>query len=173
MNFQHANIADFPMDMIIQAMHRRIDYMRTNIKGGKRSAEDVLNAFIREYWGHFVVVNFGEKGGLSAAMGDGSVIDKATTKSNVMGRVENGVTAGCKDFYIEERLLKSFCSSMSFGYADFKRHIERQYAVTYVSKKDMMAKTTGPQMRVAVMKISRREDETDDIIASALSLEVS
>lgn len=173
MNSQHANIADFPMDMIIQAMHKRIDYMRTNIKGGRRSAEDVLNAFIREYWGHFVVVNFGEKGGLSAAMGDGSMIDKATTKSNVMGRVENGLTAGCKDFFIEERLLKSFCSSMSFGYADFKRHIERQYVVTYVTKKDMMAKTTGPQMRVAAMKISRREDETDDIIASAISLEVS
>jgi len=159
MGSQYANIVDFPLAEIINAYKRRIDYMRSNIKGGKRNAEDVLNGFIREYWGHFVVVNFGEKGGLSAAMGDGSIIDKSTTKSNVMGRVENGVTAGCKDFYIEERLLKSFCSSMSFGYADFKRQMEKLYAVSYINKKDLMSKTSGPQMRVSVMKISRREDE--------------
>ena len=157
MNTKHAGIAEFPMDAIINALHKRIEYMRANIKGNKRTAEDVLNGFIREFWGKFVVVNFGEKA--ASYMGDGSAIDRSTTKSSVMGRVENGVTTGCKDFYIEERLLRSFCSSMSFGYADFKKQMERQYLVSYVPKKDLMAKTNGPQMRVAVMKISRREDE--------------
>jgi uncharacterized protein (DUF927 family) len=170
LNKQHADIIDLPIDEIIKDMHQRLYYMRTNVHGGKRTAEDVLNAFIREYWGHFVIVNYGEKGGLSAAMGDGSIIDKATTKSDVMGRVENGVTSGCKDFFIEERLLKSFCSSMSFGYSDFKRQMEQKNAVSYVTRKDMMARTTGPQMRVSAMKISRREEEADEIIALALPL---
>jgi hypothetical protein len=159
MNTKHAGIAEFPMDAIIKSLHKRIEYMRANIKGNKRTAEDVLNGFIREFWGKFVIINYGEKGGLSAAMGDGSMIDRSTTKSSVMGRVENGVTAGCKDFYIEERLLRSFCSSMSFGYADFKKQMERENSVAYIPKKDLMSKTNGPQMRVAVMKISRREEE--------------
>ena len=170
MNSQHADIAEFPMAEIIEALKRRIIHMRNNIKGNKRSAEDVLNGFIREYWGKFVIINYGEKGGLSAAMGDGSMIDRATTKANVMGRVENGVTPGCKDFYIEERLLRSFCSSMSFGYSDFKKQMEKLYTVTYMPKKDMMAKTNGPQMRVGTMKISRREEDANDIIATAKPL---
>jgi len=157
MNTKHAGIAEFPMDAIINSLHKRIEYMRANIKGNKRTAEDVLNGFIREFWGKFVVVNYGEKA--ASYMGDGSAIDRSTTKSSVMGRVENGITAGCKDFYIEERLLRSFCSSMSFGYADFKKQMERQYSVAYLPKKDLMSKTNGPQMRVAVMKISRREED--------------
>ena len=173
MNSQHADVAEFPMNEIINALQARITYMRSNVRGNKRTAEDILNGFIREYWGKFVIINFGEKGGLSAAMGDGSMIDKATTKSNVMGRVENGITPGCKDFYIEERLLKSFCSSMSFGYTDFKRQMEKLYTVGYVSKKDMMAKTNGPQMRVSTMKISRREEDANDVIARAVSVETA
>ena len=173
LNSHHTDVIEFPMTDIIHAVQRRIDYMRTNIRGGKRSAEDVLNGFIREYWGKFVIINFGERGGLSAAMGDGSMIDRATTKSNIMGRVENGITPGCKDFFIEERLLKSFCSSMSFGYSDFKRQMEKQYVVSYVSKKDMMSKTNGPQMRVGVMKISRREEDANEVIANAIPLEAA
>jgi hypothetical protein len=172
-NEKHAQIAEFPVFEIMNTLKKQIDYMRTNIRGGKRSAEDVLNGFIREYWGKFVIINFGEKGGLSAAMGDGSMIDRATTKSNIMGRVENGITPGCKDFFIEERLLKSFCSSMSFGYSDFKRQMEKQYVVSYVSKKDMMSKTNGPQMRVGVMKISRREEDANEVIANAIPLEAA
>jgi len=65
------------------------------------------------------------------------------------------------DYYIEERLLKAFCSSMSFGYSDFKRKLEELFAVTYMPKKDMMARTKGPQMRVPVLKITRRIDEEE------------
>jgi hypothetical protein len=50
---------------------------------------------------------------------------------------------------------------MSFGYADFKRQMEAAYMVSY-SKKDLMSKTKGPQMRVNAMKISRRIDEDDE-----------
>jgi hypothetical protein len=53
--------------------------------------------------------------------------------------------------------------SMSFGYADFKKKIAAQYAVNYV-KKDLLAKTNGPSMRVNVMHISRQSNEADTML---------
>jgi hypothetical protein len=94
-----------------------------------------------------------------AELGNGEAIDASTTRSNVMGRIEHGVTPGYIDYYLEERLLKAYCSTVSFGYADFKRQLEGLFSVTHMPKKDMMAKTRGPQMRVAVLRISRRVDE--------------
>jgi hypothetical protein len=52
---------------------------------------------------------------------------------------------------------------MSFGYADFKKQLEAKvgWHVSY-TKKDMLAKTNGPNMRVNVMHISRRADDIDE-----------
>jgi hypothetical protein len=168
MNSEHANIAEFPLKEIIDSYRKRITLQRSSIKGGYRSAEDVLNAFIQEYQGKFVVVKYGEKAGPLAHLGDGSLVDRNTTRAEVMGRVEHGVTAGHVDFYIEERLLKSFCSNMSFGYSNLKRHLEDQFTVTYVSKKDMMSKTSAPPMRVTAMKISRPITESDEEIINQI-----
>ena len=55
-------------------------------------------------------------------------------------------------------MLKAYCSSMSFGYADFRKQLEKRYRVDYI-KKDMLSKTKGPQMRVNTMKISRPESD--------------
>ena len=102
----------------------------------------------------------------------GAVIDKTTTKSSVHGRIENGLTPGCSDMYIEERVLRTFCSSMSFGYTDFKKQLEvhPQMKVTYVQRKDLMAKTNGPQMRVTAIRITRPLSE-DDEFDSSLSVD--
>ena len=53
---------------------------------------------------------------------------------------------------------------MSFGYANFKAQMERLkgYMVSYHEKKNLLAKTKGPSMRVNVMKISRRVDASDE-----------
>lgn len=98
------------------------------------------------------------------------MVDKNTTRAEVMGRVEHGVTAGHVDFFIEERMLKSFCSNMSFGYANFKRYLEAQFTVSYVAKKDMMAKTSAPPMRVSAMKISRVVTEVDETLINQIPL---
>ena len=168
MGSAHADIVDFPLRELTDVYKNRVAYMRSNIRANVRSAEDVLNAYTRENWGHFVVVNFGTEGGVLASMGDGGVIDKSTTRSQVMGRVENGVTADHVDYYIEERLLKAYCATMSFGYADFKKQVEKMFTVAYMSKKDLMSRTGGPQMRVATMKITRRREE--DEVAVQISL---
>ena len=170
MNSEHAGIAEFPLVEIIESFRKRIHHQRGSIKGSYRNAEDVLNAFVQEYQGKFVVVRFGERAGPLAHLGDGSMVDKNTTRSEVMGRVEHGVTAGHVDFFIEERMLKSFCSNMSFGYANFKRYLEAQFTVSYVAKKDMMAKTSAPPMRVSAMKISRAVTEVDETLINQIPL---
>jgi hypothetical protein len=173
MNSTHANIAEFPLTEIIDSFRKRIVIQRSSIKGGHRSAEDVLNAFVQEYQGKFVVVKYGEKAGPLAHLGDGSMVDRNTTRAEVMGRVEHGVTAGHVDFFIEERMLKSFCSNMSFGYTNFKRQLEDEFTVSYVSKKDMMAKTSAPPMRVSAMHISRKVTESDEALINHVPVEQS
>ena len=158
---KHAGIVNVPVAPIIKALKKVVVFMRSSIKAGSRSAEDVLNSFTREYYGNLIVVKYGAAEGVLAELGGGGAIDASTTRSHVMGRIEHGVTAGCIDYFIEERLLKAFCSSMSFGYSDFKRQLEDLFVVSHMAKKDMMAKTKGPQMRVPVLKITRRIDEDD------------
>ena len=170
MNNEHAGIAEFPLVEIIESFRKRINHQRGCIKGSYRTAEDVLNAFVQEYQGKFVVVRYGEKAGPLAHLGDGSMVDKNTTRAEVMGRVEHGVTAGHVDFFIEERMLKSFCSNMSFGYANFKRYLEAQFTVSYITKKDMMSKTSAPPMRVTAMKISRAVTEVDETLINQVPL---
>jgi len=84
------------------------------------------------------------------------------TRSDVAGRVEHGFTPGHVDYFIEEQLLKQHCVSMSYGYRDFKEHLEKlpNYKIKYL-RKDMLSKTRGPTMRVNVMQITRPvyEDE--------------
>ena len=76
---------------------------------------------------------------------------------------------GYIDYFIEEQLMKAYCSSMSFGYDDFKKQIERVCKVEYV-KKDMLSRTKGPAMRVNAMRICRRIDESDSGINDLLSV---
>lgn len=160
MGSKKGGIVDFPIEPIMQELDHAVNYMRGNIRSTSRTAEDVLNAYTREYYGNFIIIKH-DVGAVLASLGNGDTIDASTARSNIMGRVEHGATPGHVDYYIEERLLKSYCSSMSFGFADFKRQLETLFTVSYVGRKDMMSKTRGPQMRVAVIKISRRMDDDD------------
>jgi hypothetical protein len=154
-----AGICDFPMEGIIKVLKGMVDSARGMIKDNVRTAEDVLNAYIREYYGKFVVVKALE-GALAASIGEEGLIDQSITRSEIFGRVEHNVTPGHVDFYIEEQLLKKYCSSMSFGYSDFRKQMESMYHISYL-KKDLMSKTKGPQMRVNAMRISRKLNEEE------------
>jgi hypothetical protein len=136
--------------------------MRGNVKGNARTAEDVLNAYTRDNYGKFIIVKQIERGRILAELGNGKEVDESITRSSIMGRVEHGFTPGYIDYYIEESMLKACCASMSYGYADFKRKLGMECAVTPMPKKDLTAKTRGPQMRVSVLKISRPITDLED-----------
>jgi len=154
---KHAGIIDYPIQGIVEILKSIITESRKAVKDNVRTADDVLNTYIREYYGKFVIVRKSENN-LVSSFGSEGVIDQTITRSEIFGRVEHGMSPGYIDFYLEEQLLKKYCSSMSFGYSDFKNQIEKKYRVSY-KKKDMLAKTKGPTMRVNAMQISRKEDE--------------
>ena len=139
------------------------------MKVSARTAEDVLNAFTRDNYGSFVVIKPGH-GGLMAELGSGGQIDQSITRNKVLGRVEHELKNGVIDYFIEEQVLKSYCASMSFGYTSLKRGLEDMFSVEYM-KKDMMAKTKGPQMRVQVMKIRRKVGDLDEGILNPVPVE--
>jgi hypothetical protein len=155
---KYANIIDLPIEGIKEFYKSLVRKARGDIKSSYRTAEDILNAYTREHFGKFVIVRSLE-GALTSAFGDSRAIDESTTRSEIMGRIERNITPGYIDYFIEEGLLKTYCSSMSFGYADFKKQMEKTFTVKY-GQKDMLAKTRGPQMRANVIKI-RRRDEPD------------
>lgn len=154
---QHANVVKLPMQSIVAVYKKLIENARLIVRSNVRTAEDVLNAYTREFYGRFVNVR-AIHGALEATFGEGGIIDESITRTQIAGRVERGITPGFVNYFIEEQLLKAYCSSMSFGYADFRKQLEKQYRVDYV-KKDMLSKTKGPQMRVNAMKISRPESD--------------
>jgi hypothetical protein len=162
-----AGIAKFPMEGIIGVLKGMVQNAKAMVMDNVRTAEDVLNSYTREYYGKMVVVKALE-GALAASIGEDGVIDQSITRSEIFGRVEHNVTPGHVDYYLEEQLLKKYCSSMSFGYSDFKKQLEALYNITYL-KKDLMSKTKGPQMRVNAMKISRRVTP-DEETANPISL---
>ena len=156
----YADIIDLPIDMIIASLKAMVDKARTVVRTGARSVEDVLNAYTRENYGQFVVMKM-SNGSLLAELGSGQAIDQTITRSKVMGRVEHELRkTGYVEYFIEETLMKSHCVAMSFGYEAFKRQLRSLpgYVVEF-TRKDMMARTRGPQMRVRVISISRRVEE--------------
>jgi hypothetical protein len=143
-------------------MKRLVEKARGTVRANVRSAEDVLNAYIREHYGKFISVKVTNDGQVEATYANSQITDESLTRTQVFGRVERHMTPGYVNFFIEEALLKQYCSSMSFGYADLRKELEKLYRVDYV-KKDMLAKTKGPQMRVNALKISRPEADVFEI----------
>ena len=161
----HANIIDLPVAEIIKSLYKLIEKARKVVRTGARTSEDVLNAFIRDNYGSFVVLRVDpERRELLAHLGTGQAIDQSITRNKVMGRVEHQVSkVGHVDFFIEEQVLKAHCVAMSFGYDRFRQQIANVpgYVVQFM-RKDMMARTKGPQMRVRAMSITRPVTPDDD-----------
>lgn len=158
---EYSGILDVEINKVITALKELVEKARNVVKTSVRSAEDVLNTYIGDNYGSFIVLKKSE-GKILAAWGDnGDIVDRSTTRSKVLGRVEHGLMApGYREFFIEEQLLKKHCVSMSFGYDEFKAQMEETFRCKYV-KKDMLSRTNGPAMRVNTMHISFKEEVFD------------
>lgn len=158
-----AGIVDVPVNGVLEALRDLVDKARDNQRKSIRTAEDVLSNYIRENYGRLVTVRRDELGKAKADLGL-DLTTKNSTRGAVMGRVEIGMRAGVKEFYIEEQLLRQHCAAMSFGYADFRREMEalvarrygagEPYAIKFEVKKNLTAGTDAPEMRVNTMRLS-------------------
>jgi hypothetical protein len=160
---KYANLVTVPVEGVTEALETLVRKARGVLRRNTRTAEDVLNAYTRDNYGSFIVVRKLEGKSILTTWGDGSdTRDTSLTRSKVLGRIEhNTLQPGFVEYFIEEQLLKQHCVSMSFGYADFRKQMEATFKVVYV-KKDMLAKTNGPSMRVNVMHISRPANSIDE-----------
>jgi hypothetical protein len=161
---KYANLLNVPVTGVLEALRELVKSARSTLRRSVRTAEDVLNAYTRDNYGSFVVLWKTDDKRILTAWGTGDTVEKSITRNKVLGRIEhNTLQTGFVEYFIEEQLLKQHCVSMSFGYADFKKQLEAKvgWHVSY-TKKDMLAKTNGPNMRVNVMHISRRADDIDE-----------
>lgn len=152
-----ANVYDFDVKALHASLYKDVLRGRDALRKTKRSAEDVLNAYIRDYYGNLVVIE-PSNGTLLASLGNGSEVDKSITRSRVLGRVEKEVAPSYTDFYVEEKMMKRHCASLSFGYDSFVDELAKSGSSGLLVErvyKNMLSGTRGPQMRVQALRIRR------------------
>lgn len=165
---QYANLLTVPVVAMLEDLKVLVKKARLAHKRSARTAEDVLNSYVRDNYGHFVIVRGGEGGVVMNDLGE-SMAAANSTKSVIMGRVEyNTVQQGFVEFYVEEQLLKQFCAAMSFGYADFKNQIKLLekdgYGVEFGAKKNLLSNTNSPPLRVNAMHLHIPKSKLDDSV---------
>lgn len=158
---RYANIIDVPVRGIVEALRELVERNRDGHKRTHRTSEDILNAYTRDHYGKFVVIRRTDMGEVKKDLGlDGAT--RTSTRNTVMGRIEQDARKGTVEYFIEEQLLRQHCAAMSFGYADFKRQIEDKARLETAAgklfrvrfcKKDLLAETDGPSLRVNVMHL--------------------
>jgi len=110
-----------------------------------------------------VAIAPGKNSQLLAALGGNTGEELTLTRSAVMGRVEKGNTKGYVDVFIEQKLIKNFCSQSDFGYEDFKLGLEAKYAVDILKKNMLSGTKAGAPMRVAAIHIRMPENEYGEV----------
>jgi len=169
---QYANIVDIPVKGITEVYKKMIEEARVVVSTNVRTAEDILNSYTREFFGGFVVMYIHDQTKkFVTTRGDSSIIDGSITRAQVRGRVEHDKVPGFVRYYIEETQLRAWCSSLNYGYADFLKKLEAEFAVVR-TKKDMLSGTRGPQMRVSALQITRPESSVlEDFAKPAVPVE--
>ena len=162
---EYAGLINLPVQALIDALHSMVKRARIVYRGSARSAEDILNSYIREYHGKFVVLRKDAAGQLLADLG-ADLAGKTSTRGAVMGRVEHGTQRdGVVEFFVEEQLLRQHCVAMSFGFADFRRQItalqSEGFSVRFNERKDLLARVDGPSLRVNAMHLSIPKERFD------------
>jgi hypothetical protein len=147
----YAGIVEIPIGKIAAFLLKTIEEMRNESRRMRRTAMDVLNEFTKRNFGKLVTVN-----GRMARIA-GIEVAETLDRRDLCGRVEKGLEEGMIDYFIEERELKSFCSSLSYGYTEFNRDIilNKECEVEYI-RKNLLQGTKGPAMSVRCIHIKQK-----------------
>jgi hypothetical protein len=122
------------------------------------TALDLLNRYIADNSGAFVHV---KSGLVTQALLDFGKMSPTSPRGAVRGRVEHNLVEGKTDFYVEEKLLRVHCADAGVGYTAFIKELQTQAAVAPV-RRDLLAGTAGPAMRVACIRLTQElvKDDT-------------
>lgn len=153
---EFAKVVDIPYGKIAAFLLTVVEHMRREAQANKRTAVDVLNEFTKRNFGKLVVVN-----NLIARI-SGIEVAETMDRKDLCGRVEKSFNSQWIEYYIDEKELKAFCSSLSYGYAEFKRDIAETYPVSYGTR-DLLQGTKGPTMRVRCIYLRQKDTLVPDI----------
>ena len=170
-------LPDLPMEALSNALKELVNHARDAQQRSVRDADDILNSYTREFYGKFVVIRADRSSDFMTEIGK-DLLGNTSTRNTVLGRIEHGLTgANFVDYYIEEHLMKQHCAAMSYGYADFKRQMlakmeargGKDFSIKFGIKKDMLARTDGPAMRVNVLHLRIHKDLLDETLPALAS----
>ena len=155
---KYANVFEFDTPQLAKFAQGLVRYARAIIDSNQNTAEDILNAYTREYNGQFIKIGPEQNG--VAIFNDGRQVRKDSTRGRVAGRIEYDVKAGWVDYYIEVALLKRYCATRNWSYKELVARLN-DTMVTTEKRKNLLAKTNGPDMNVKCLQISRPIDEIE------------
>jgi hypothetical protein len=155
---KYANVFEFDTPQLAKFAQSLVRYARAIIDSNQNTAEDILNAYTREYNGQFIKIGPEQNG--VAIFNDGRQVRKDSTRGRVAGRIEYDVKAGWVDYYIEVALLKRYCATRNWSYKELVARLN-DTMVTTEKRKNLLAKTNGPDMNVKCLQISRPIDEIE------------
>jgi hypothetical protein len=160
----HANIFNFDTKSIFKFAYAQwIFNARALMTSNVQTAEDLLAAYVKKFHGKFVTLENGK--GAMAMFQDNRNVTKQTTRGRVAGRIERDIRPGFNDFFIEIMTFKQYCGSRNKSYKSVVEDLKKTMIVTE-SRRDLLAKTGGPEMRVNCLHISTLiadEDRIDPI----------
>jgi len=158
-NKRYANIIDIPTGKIAAFLLSVVEDMRLETSRMKRTPEDVLNEFTKRNYGKLVLVDN------RMARIAGIEVAETMDRRDLCGRVERGRTDGYIDYYISEKELKAFCSSLSYGYSEFKRDLSRSGPVGFTDR-NILSGTRGPVLTIRCLHIRQKAVLSFDVFSS-------
>lgn len=157
----YANIFPFDVKNIFKHAYAQwVFNARALISANVTCAKDLLAAYVKEFHGKFVMVDTRSP---MAVFQDGRNVSSQSTRGRVAGRIECDVRKGWKDFFIEVATFKQFCGSRNQSYKAVVAELSQTFGVIKESRRDLLAKTGGPELRVNCLQISTLIDDEDDV----------
>lgn len=148
---QYANILNIPASPLEKHWLQVINSMRKVIDSNRRTALDILQAYTREFAPNIVLFQ------QSLLLSHLNMSASSSVKGAVRGRAERDVVPGMVDYYIEIKMLKVHCAKMNQSFLEFQKELMLVADVSEC-RRDLLAGTRGPTMRVNCLKITCSDD---------------
>ena len=157
---KYANIIELPSSGFRDFWLDIVKSQRKIISDNVSTALDLLHRYIADNNGMFVKV---KSGLVTQSLIDFGKLSPDSPKGAIRGRVEYDTVSDSAKFFVEEKLLRVHCASAGVGYTPFLAELAGQAAVIPGVRKDLLAGTNGPSMRVKCVQITQPLASVEDV----------